>query len=109
MSIAEFLDGLPSYDERNFSSFTSKSCGNKSSLVYITTKDQPSEQIVNDYSNLSFQDLPILWDLENRCNALDETSEESDTLDETSEESDALGETSDESDTLDETSEESDN
>ncbi|XP_060859734.1 DET1- and DDB1-associated protein 1-like isoform X1 [Metopolophium dirhodum] len=80
MSIAEFLDGFPSYNERNFCSFVAKNCGNKSSPVYITTKDQPSNQtIVNDNSHLLIQCLHKQWDKKNGCKkrALVETSEES--------------------------------
>ncbi|XP_060859997.1 DET1- and DDB1-associated protein 1-like [Metopolophium dirhodum] len=80
MSIAKFLDGLPSYDKRNFSSFISKSCGNRSSPVYITTKDKPSEQIiVNDNSHVLLQCVHKQWDKKNGCKkrALVETSEES--------------------------------
>jgi len=43
-SIAEFLDGMPSFDERNFSRFHSDNGRSKRVPVYITTDDQPSDQ-----------------------------------------------------------------
>jgi len=44
-SIAEFLDGLPSIDERNFSRFNSKHGIHSRLPVYITTtNDQPPSQ-----------------------------------------------------------------
>ncbi|CAI6349130.1 unnamed protein product [Macrosiphum euphorbiae] len=79
MSIAEFLDGFPSYDKRNFSSFTKKSCGNKSSSVYITTKDIPSEQTIANGNPLELlQSLHKKWDVKNlsKKRALVETDEE---------------------------------
>lgn len=46
-SVAEFLKGLPSYDENNFARFHtdsgSRSCAKRPSL-YLPTKDYPSEQ-----------------------------------------------------------------
>ncbi|XP_029346341.1 DET1- and DDB1-associated protein 1-like [Acyrthosiphon pisum] len=55
MSIAEFLDGMPSFDERNFSRFCPDNGRSKRAPVYITTDDQPSNQIsniVNDETNI---------------------------------------------------------
>ncbi|XP_029347992.1 DET1- and DDB1-associated protein 1-like [Acyrthosiphon pisum] len=46
MSIDEFLDGLPSYNERNFSRFISKS--SEKFPAFITTEEPyiPDEQII---------------------------------------------------------------
>ncbi|XP_015377827.1 PREDICTED: DET1- and DDB1-associated protein 1-like [Diuraphis noxia] len=80
MSIAEFLDGLPSIDKRNFSRFIPKNDFNKPAAVYITTNDQsPSQIIVNDNSHLSLQYLHKRWDKKHGCKkrALEATSEES--------------------------------
>jgi hypothetical protein len=43
-SIAEFLDGMPSFDERNFSRFHSDNGRSKRVPVYISTEDQPNDQ-----------------------------------------------------------------
>lgn len=43
-SIAEFLDGMPSFDERNFSRFHSDNGRSKRVPVYISTEDQPCDQ-----------------------------------------------------------------
>jgi len=43
-SIAEFLDGMPSFDERNFSRFHSDNGRSKRVPVYISTEDQPRNQ-----------------------------------------------------------------
>ncbi|XP_015906875.1 DET1- and DDB1-associated protein 1 [Parasteatoda tepidariorum] len=48
-STAEFLKGLPSYNENNFTRFTpDPSCRSfmRKSAVYLPTKDHPSEQII---------------------------------------------------------------
>jgi hypothetical protein len=39
-----FLDGMPSFDERNFSSFHSDNGRSKRVPVYISTEDQPNDQ-----------------------------------------------------------------
>uniref|UniRef100_A0A2S2Q942 DET1- and DDB1-associated protein 1 n=1 Tax=Sipha flava TaxID=143950 RepID=A0A2S2Q942_9HEMI len=63
MSIAEFLDGMPSFDERNFSSFHSDNGRSKRVPVYISTEDQPNDQIiVTDKSNLLLRYLHNQWD-----------------------------------------------
>ncbi|XP_050427279.1 DET1- and DDB1-associated protein 1 [Adelges cooleyi] len=63
MSIAEFLDGLPSFDARNFSRFHSDNGRSKRAPVYISTKDSPSDQIiVTDKSNLLLRYLHNQWD-----------------------------------------------
>lgn len=43
-SIAEFLDGMPSFDERNFTRFHSDNGRSKRVPVYISTEDQPNDQ-----------------------------------------------------------------
>ncbi|XP_076160009.1 DET1- and DDB1-associated protein 1 isoform X2 [Ptiloglossa arizonensis] len=49
MSVAEFLKGLPSHNENNFSNFHTDS-GNRTCIkkpsVYLPTKDHPSKQII---------------------------------------------------------------
>ncbi|KAL5239063.1 hypothetical protein ACI65C_006473 [Semiaphis heraclei] len=68
MSIAEFFDGLPSIDERNFSRFNSKRGFHSPSAVYITTNDQPPSQIiVNDNSHTLLQYLHKQWDKKHGC------------------------------------------
>lgn len=58
-SVAEFLKGLPSYDENNFARFHtdsgSRSCAKRPSL-YLPTKDYPSEQ-----SQFTQQSLPLVF------------------------------------------------
>lgn len=48
--ISEFISGLPSFDEKNFSRFHADSHSNKAfskrPSVYLTTKDHPSEQVI---------------------------------------------------------------
>ncbi|XP_060859188.1 DET1- and DDB1-associated protein 1-like [Metopolophium dirhodum] len=73
MSIAEFLDGLPSYDKRNFSRFISKSC--EKFPVFITTKEIVPEQIIMNINSM-YAPVPYLnieWDRKKRV--LTETSE----------------------------------
>lgn len=43
-SIAEFLDGMPSFDKRNFSQFHSDNGRSKRVPVYISTDDTPADQ-----------------------------------------------------------------
>ncbi|XP_050519813.1 DET1- and DDB1-associated protein 1 [Daktulosphaira vitifoliae] len=63
MSIAEFLDGMPSFDAKNFSRFHSDNGRSKRAPVYISTKDTPSDQIiVTDKSNLLLRYLHNQWD-----------------------------------------------
>lgn len=55
MSVAEFLKGLPSYNEENFSKFNADS-NSRPSLqkppIYIPTKDYPSAVIVTERTNV---------------------------------------------------------
>lgn len=69
MSVAEFLKGLPSYNENNFSRFHtdtgSRSCAKRPS-VYLPTKDYPSEQIiVTEKTNILLRYLHQQWDKKN--------------------------------------------
>ncbi|XP_016664235.1 DET1- and DDB1-associated protein 1 [Acyrthosiphon pisum] len=80
MSIAEFLDGMPSFDERNFSRFHSDNGRSKRVPVYITTDDQPCDQIiVTDKSNLLLRYLHNQWDKKHggKKREMVETGEES--------------------------------
>ncbi|KAL4091284.1 hypothetical protein QTP88_025997 [Uroleucon formosanum] len=80
LSIAEFLDGMPSFDERNFSRFHSDNGRSKRVPVYITTDDQPCDQIiVTDKSNLLLRYLHNQWDKKHggKKRELVETGEES--------------------------------
>ncbi|XP_046999562.1 DET1- and DDB1-associated protein 1 [Schistocerca americana] len=66
MSVAEFLKGLPSYDENNFARFHtdsgSRTCVKRPS-VYLPTKDYPSEQIiVTEKTNILLRYLHQQWD-----------------------------------------------
>jgi DET1- and DDB1-associated protein 1 len=79
MSIAEFLDGMPSFDERNFSRFHSDNGRSKRVPVYISTDEQPCEQIiVTDKSNLLLRYLHNQWDKKHggKKREMVETSEE---------------------------------
>ncbi|VVC37205.1 DET1- and DDB1-associated protein 1, N-terminal [Cinara cedri] len=52
MSIAEFIDGMPSFDKRNFSRFQSNHGRYKRIPIYLATTETPSDQvIVNDREN----------------------------------------------------------
>lgn len=69
MSVAEFLKGLPSYDENNFARFHtdsgSRTCVKRPS-VYLPTKDYPSEQIiVTEKTNILLRYLHQQWDKKN--------------------------------------------
>nr|CAD7452291.1 unnamed protein product [Timema tahoe] len=65
-SVAEFLKGLPSYDENNFARFHtdsgSRTCVKRPS-VYLPTKEYPSEQIiVTEKANILLRYLHQQWD-----------------------------------------------
>lgn len=66
MSVAEFLNGLPSYNESNFTRFHSDN-GSRTSVkrpsVYLPTKEYPSEQIiVTEKTNILLRYLHQQWD-----------------------------------------------
>ncbi|XP_063216106.1 DET1- and DDB1-associated protein 1 [Bacillus rossius redtenbacheri] len=84
-SVAEFLKGLPCYDENNFARFHtdngSRTCV-KRPAVYLPTKDYPSEQIiVTEKANILLRYLHQQWDKKSsqkkRDHAYLETPEES--------------------------------
>ncbi|XP_069681837.1 DET1- and DDB1-associated protein 1 isoform X2 [Periplaneta americana] len=85
MSVAEFLKGLPSYNENNFARFHtdsgSRTCVKRPS-VYLPTKEYPSEQIiVTEKTNILLRYLHQQWDKKNSQKKRDhmnlETPEES--------------------------------
>ncbi|VVC25763.1 DET1- and DDB1-associated protein 1, N-terminal [Cinara cedri] len=81
MSIAEFLDGMPSFDVRNFSRFHSDNGRSKRVPVYISTEDTPSDQvIVTDKTNLLLRYLHNQYDKKHggKKRELVETPEEDD-------------------------------
>ncbi|XP_019868887.1 DET1- and DDB1-associated protein 1 [Aethina tumida] len=66
MSVAEFLEGLPSYNESNFSKFHVDS-NSRSSLkrpsVYVPTRDLPSGQIiVTEKTSILLKYMQQHWD-----------------------------------------------
>ncbi|KAF5275370.1 hypothetical protein FQA39_LY06827 [Lamprigera yunnana] len=80
MSVAEFLKGLPSYNEDNFSKFHVDSNSRtplKKPSVYIPTKDFPSEQvIVAEKTSILLRYLHQHWDKKGfqkkrDCNSID--------------------------------------
>ncbi|XP_021939556.1 DET1- and DDB1-associated protein 1 isoform X2 [Zootermopsis nevadensis] len=84
-SVAEFLKGLPSYNENNFARFHtdsgSRTCVKRPS-VYLPTKEYPSEQIiVTEKTNILLRYLHQQWDKKNSQKKRDhmnlETPEES--------------------------------
>jgi DET1- and DDB1-associated protein 1 len=66
MSAAEFLKGLPSHNENNFTRFQAdSSCrgASKKPSVYLPTKDHPSEQIITtEKTNILLRYLHQQWD-----------------------------------------------
>lgn len=67
MSVAEFLNGLPSHNESNFTRFHSDN-GSRTSVkrpsVYLPTKEYPSEQIiVTEKTNILLRYLHQQWDI----------------------------------------------
>ncbi|KAK6189000.1 hypothetical protein SNE40_005060 [Patella caerulea] len=67
--MADFMKGLPSYNETNFTRFHSdSSC--KTSIrrptVYISTKEHPSEQVITtEKTNILLRYLHQQWDKKN--------------------------------------------
>lgn len=86
MSTAEFLKGLPSYNETNFTRFHSDSNSKttvKRPSVYLSTTDYPSEQIITtEKTNILLRYLHLQFDKKNSLKKRDahrasmETSEE---------------------------------
>ncbi|KAJ8949242.1 hypothetical protein NQ318_022755 [Aromia moschata] len=66
MSVAQFLEGLPSYNENNFTKFhvdTNSRSPLKRPSVYIPTKDYPSEQIiVTEKTSILLKYMQQHWD-----------------------------------------------
>lgn len=66
MSTAEFLKGLPSYNENNFARFQADSSCKatvKRPSVYLPTKDHPAEQIITtEKTNILLRYLHQQWD-----------------------------------------------
>lgn len=61
-SVAQFLEGLPSYNENNFTKFhvdTNSRSPLKRPSVYVPTKDYPSEQSKFKYASVSGKFLYI--------------------------------------------------
>ncbi|XP_058806626.1 DET1- and DDB1-associated protein 1 [Phymastichus coffea] len=69
MSVAEFLNGLPSINENNFANFHTDN-GNRTCVkrpsVYLPTKEYPSEQvIVTEKTTIVLRYLHQRWDKKN--------------------------------------------
>jgi len=69
ITVAEFLKGLPSYNENNFTKFH-VDVNNRSPLkkpsVYVPTKDYPSEQIiVTEKTTILLKFMQQRWDKKN--------------------------------------------
>ncbi|KAJ8926003.1 hypothetical protein NQ315_009858 [Exocentrus adspersus] len=66
MSVAQFLEGLPSYNESNFTKFhvdTNSRSPLRRPSVYIPTKDYPSEQIiVTEKTSILLKYMQQHWD-----------------------------------------------
>ncbi|KAJ8971812.1 hypothetical protein NQ317_004842 [Molorchus minor] len=71
MSVAQFLEGLPSYNENNFTKFhvdTNSRSPLKRPSVYIPTKDYPSEQIiVTEKTSILLKYMQQHWDKKLTC------------------------------------------
>lgn len=66
MSTAEFLKGLPSYNENNFTRFQAdSSCRTtvRRPSVYLPTRDHPSDQVITtEKTNILLRYLHQQWD-----------------------------------------------
>ncbi|CAL1531844.1 unnamed protein product [Lymnaea stagnalis] len=62
--MGDFLEGLPSYNENNFTRFHADSSHRSNKpTVYISTKDYPSEQVITtEKSNILLRYLHQQWD-----------------------------------------------
>lgn len=71
MSAAEFLKGLPSYNESNFTRFQAdSSCKTtvRRPSVYLPTNDHPSDQVITtEKTNILLRYLHQQWD--KKCNS----------------------------------------
>ncbi|CAG9764901.1 unnamed protein product [Ceutorhynchus assimilis] len=69
MAVAQFLAGLPSFNENNFSKFYTDSnnrSASKRPSVYVSTKDIPSEQIiVTEKNSILLKYMQQHWDKKN--------------------------------------------
>ncbi|ENN77470.1 DET1- and DDB1-associated protein 1 [Dendroctonus ponderosae] len=66
MSVAQFLAGLPSFNESNFSKYHTDSnirSSSKRPSVYITTKDYPVQQVITtERSSILLNYMQQHWD-----------------------------------------------
>ncbi|XP_074042082.1 DET1- and DDB1-associated protein 1-like [Leptinotarsa decemlineata] len=65
MSVSQFLEGMPSYNENNFAKFHVDSSNRSPSRpsVYVPTKDYPSEQIiVTEKTSILLKYMHQHWD-----------------------------------------------
>ncbi|CAH1365245.1 hypothetical protein MTP99_001534 [Tenebrio molitor] len=84
MSVAEFLKGLPSFDENNFTKFHVDN-NNRSPLkrpsVYVPTKDFPSEQIiVTEKTSILLKYMQTHWDKKSTTKKRDHLQENEEPL-----------------------------
>ncbi|XP_005104504.1 DET1- and DDB1-associated protein 1 [Aplysia californica] len=65
--MGDFLEGLPSYNESNFTRFHADSSHRSSKpTVYISTKDYPSEQVITtEKTSILLRYLHQQWDKKN--------------------------------------------
>jgi len=65
--MGDFLDGLPSYNETNFTRFHADASHRASKpTVYISTKDHPSEQVITtEKTSILLRYLHQQWDKKN--------------------------------------------
>lgn len=66
--MGDFLEGLPSYNENNFTRFHADTSHHRSSkpTVYISTKDYPSEQVITtERASILLRYLHQQWDKQN--------------------------------------------
>uniref|UniRef100_A0A6P7GG44 DET1- and DDB1-associated protein 1 n=1 Tax=Diabrotica virgifera virgifera TaxID=50390 RepID=A0A6P7GG44_DIAVI len=66
MSVSQFLEGLPSYNENNFTKFqvdNNNRTSSKRPPVYVPTKEFPSEQIiVTEKTSILLKYMQQHWD-----------------------------------------------
>ncbi|XP_063770659.1 DET1- and DDB1-associated protein 1 isoform X3 [Pseudophryne corroboree] len=75
MIMADFLKGLPVYNENNFSRFHADSvckASNRRPSVYLPTREYPSDQIiVTEKTNILLRYLHQQWDKKGYCKTSD--------------------------------------